>query len=39
MAKRSALTKSGSKRLFTASASRTQSLNLRAVPMRGGFRI
>lgn len=29
----------GAKRLFTATADRTHKMNLRAVPMRGGFRI
>jgi hypothetical protein len=39
MARRRKLSKRGSKRLFTATASRTHKRNLRAVPMRGGFRI
>lgn len=39
MAKRQKLSRRGSKRLFTATASRTHKRNLRAVPMRGGFRI
>ena len=39
MARRRKLSKRGSKRLFTATASRTHKKNLRAVPMRGGFRI
>lgn len=37
--KRSKLTKKGSKRLFKATADKTHSKNLRAAPMRGGFRI
>lgn len=37
--KRTKVTYNGAKRLFTATADRTHKLNLRAVPMRGGFRI
>lgn len=37
--KRRRVTYNGAKRLFTATADRTHKLNLRAVPMRGGFRI
>ena len=39
MAKRSKVNKNKSKKLFTKTADRTKGLNLRAVPMRGGFRI
>lgn len=39
MSKRKRISKRGSKKLFAATASRTKSRNLRAVPMRGGFRI
>lgn len=39
MARRRKLTRRGSKRLFSATASRTRAKNLRATPMRGGFRI
>lgn len=37
--KRKRLSRSGSRKLFTATADKTKSINLRAVPMRGGFRI
>ena len=39
MAKRRSIRRSASKRLFSRTAARTRSKNLRAVPMRGGFRI
>lgn len=39
MAKRSKVGKNKSRRLFSKTADRTKGLNLRAVPMRGGFRI
>lgn len=39
MSKRGKISRRGSKRLFTATASRTHKRNLRAFPMRGGFRI
>lgn len=39
MAKRSKVNKNKSKKLFSKTADRTKGLNLRAVPMRGGFRI
>uniref|UniRef100_A0AAU8AZF2 Capsid protein n=1 Tax=Dulem virus 199 TaxID=3145676 RepID=A0AAU8AZF2_9VIRU len=29
----------GSKRLFTRTAGNTRAINLRAIPMRGGFRL
>nr|QJB19725.1 MAG: hypothetical protein [Microvirus sp.] len=37
--KRRKMSRRGSKRLFSATASRTNKKNLRAVPMRGGFRM
>lgn len=37
--KRSSMSRSNSRRNFSKHASGVQSLNLRAVPMRGGFRI
>lgn len=37
--KRKTLSRSGSKRLFTATASRTNVRNVRGVPMRGGIRL
>ena len=37
--KRRKISRKGSKKLFTATASRTNRKNLRSVPMRGGFRI
>lgn len=37
--KRRSVSYNGAKRLFTATADKTHKLNLRAVPMRGGFRI
>lgn len=37
--KRRRMTKRGSKKYFSATASKTHKQNLRAVPMRGGFRI
>lgn len=39
VAKRRRLTRCGSRRLFSKTARRTKSRNLRARPMRGGFRI
>lgn len=39
MRKRSKLSRSGSKRLFSATASRTHSRNLSPHPMRGGIRL
>lgn len=39
MAFRKKLSKSGSKRLFKKTASRTHKKNLRATPMRGGIRL
>jgi hypothetical protein len=39
MAKRHKMSKRQSKKVFKKGALRTKSLNLRAVPMRGGFRI
>nr|DAG00493.1 MAG TPA: hypothetical protein [Microviridae sp. ct05d3]DAX06366.1 MAG TPA: hypothetical protein [Microviridae sp.] len=39
MARRRRLTRRGSRRLFSKTASRTRKRNLRARPMRGGFRI
>lgn len=39
MRKRRKMSRKGSKRLFSATASKTNARNLRAVPMRGGFRI
>ena len=37
--RRRKVSRRGSKRLFSRTAARTRSKNLRAVPMRGGFRI
>lgn len=37
--KRKKLPMKKSKKMFSRSASNTQSINMRAVPMRGGFRI
>lgn len=37
--KRRKMTKKGSKKLFTATAAKTNKLNVRVRPMRGGFRI
>lgn len=37
--KRKKIRQKKAKRLFTKTADKTKSLNLRAVPMRGGFRI
>lgn len=39
MANRTKMSKSGSRRLFTAVGSRTQSINLQRPPHRGGWRI
>jgi hypothetical protein len=39
VARRRRLTRRGSRRLFSKTASRTRKRNLRARPMRGGFRI
>lgn len=39
MAYRSKLSRSGSKKLFTKTASKTNAKNLRAAPMRGGYRL
>ena len=39
MSKRRKMTRRGSKRYFAATAAKTHWKNLRAVPMRGGFRI
>lgn len=37
--KRKKVSYNGAKRLFTATAEKTHKMNLRAAPMRGGFRI
>ena len=37
--KRRKMTRKGSRKLFTATASRTNKMNVRIRPMRGGFRI
>ena len=37
--KRKQLTNGGARALFKATASRTHKMNMRDVPMRGGFRI
>lgn len=37
--RRHKLSRKSSKRIFRKGALRTKSLNVRAVPMRGGFRI
>lgn len=39
MKKRKKINQKKAKKLFTKTADKTRSLNLRAVPMRGGFRI
>lgn len=39
MARRKRMSRRKSRRLFSRTASRTRKKNLRAVPMRGGFRI
>lgn len=39
MSRRRRMTRRGSKRYFSATAAKTHKKNLRAVPMRGGFRI
>lgn len=39
MAKRSKVNKKKSKKLFSRTAEKAKGLNLRAKPMRGGFRI
>lgn len=39
MAKRRKISRRGSKRYFAATAAKTHKKNLRAIPMRGGFRI
>lgn len=39
MAKRRSIRSRVAKRLFSRTAARTRTKNLRAVPMRGGFRI
>ena len=39
MSKRRRMSRRGSKRYFAATAAKTHKQNLRAVPMRGGFRI
>jgi len=39
MARRSKLSYGGSKRLFTATASKTNSMNVKPRPMRGGIRL
>lgn len=37
--KRKKINQKAAKKLFSKSADKTKGLNLRAVPMRGGFRI
>lgn len=37
--KRNKMSRSGSKKLFTATASRTNTKNVRSAPMRGGIRL
>jgi len=37
--KRHKMSKSGSKRLFTATASKTHTKNVQGAPMRGGIRL
>lgn len=37
--KRRKIKQHSAKKLFTKTADKTRSMNLRAVPMRGGFRI
>lgn len=39
MSRRRRMTRRGSRRLFRATSSKTNRKNLRAIPMRGGFRI
>lgn len=39
MSRRKKLSRKGSRSLFTATASKVKSKNLRAIPMRGGFRL
>lgn len=39
MKKRSKVRQRKAKKLFSKTADKTRSINLRAVPMRGGFRI
>lgn len=39
MAKRRKMTRRGSRKYFAATASKTHRKNLRATPMRGGYRI
>lgn len=39
MPKRQAMSMKSSKKAFSAAGAKTNSLNTRAVPMRGGFRI
>ncbi len=39
MARRKKIRQKKAKRLFTKTANKTKNINLRAVPMRGGFRI
>lgn len=39
MAKRRKINQAKARKLFSKTASKTQSLNLRIKPMRGGFRI
>lgn len=39
MGKRHAMSKKTSKKMFTNTAKKTNVMNLRAIPMRGGFRI
>lgn len=39
MANRHKMSKSSSKKMFTNTAKKTHVMNLRAIPMRGGFRI
>lgn len=39
MAKRSKLSRRGSKRLFKNTVGRTKKINLNTAPMRGGFRL
>lgn len=37
--RRKKINQRGAKKLFSKTANKTKGLNLRAVPMRGGFRI
>lgn len=39
MAKRSKLSRSGSRRLFTATGSKTHFMNIKPRPQRGGIRL